>query len=94
MEGILMSLLPLRSQDKKLWYFEVMLNLFEFSQVWENVESWLVYANKLLWISQPRMTEQNKVSVSFLFLLLRLLMKKIKFLIKFYYFNCYNLSIL
>ena len=26
---------------------------FEFSRVWENVESWLVYANKLFWIAQP-----------------------------------------
>ena len=32
---------------KKLKYFEVMLNIFEFSRVWENVESWLVYANKI-----------------------------------------------
>ena len=38
---------------KKLKYFEVMLNIFEFSPVWENVESWLVYANKLFWIAQP-----------------------------------------
>ena len=27
---------------KKLNYFEVMLNIFEFSRVWDNVESWLV----------------------------------------------------
>ena len=38
---------------KKLKYFEVMLNIFEFSLVWENVESWLVPANKLFWIAQP-----------------------------------------
>ena len=38
---------------KKLKYFEVMLNIFEFSRVSENVESWLVYPNKLLWITQP-----------------------------------------
>ena len=38
---------------KKLKYFEVMLNIFEFSRVSENVESWLVYPNKLLWIAQP-----------------------------------------
>ena len=31
----------------------VMLSIFEFSQVWENVESWLVYENKLFWIAQP-----------------------------------------
>ena len=38
---------------KKLKYFEVMWNIFEFSRVWENVESWLVSANKLFWIAQP-----------------------------------------
>ena len=38
---------------KKLKYFEVMLNIFEFSLVWRNVVSWLVYANKLVWIVQP-----------------------------------------
>ena len=37
---------------KKMKYFEVMLNIFEFSRVWGNVESWLVYANKLFWIAQ------------------------------------------
>ena len=30
-----------------------MLNIFELSRVWENIESWLVYANKVFWISQP-----------------------------------------
>ena len=30
-----------------------MLNFFEFSQVWENIEYWLVYANKVFWIDQP-----------------------------------------
>ena len=29
-----------------------MLNSFEFSRAWENVESWLVYANKFFWIAQ------------------------------------------
>ena len=38
---------------KKLKYFEVMLNIFEFSEEWENVESSLVYANKLFSIAQP-----------------------------------------
>ena len=37
---------------KQLKYFEVMLSIFEFSRVWENVESWLVYANKFFWIVQ------------------------------------------
>ena len=27
---------------KKLKYFKVMLNIFEFSRVWESVETWLV----------------------------------------------------
>ena len=31
---------------KMLWS---MLNIFKLSQVWKNVESWLVYANKLFW---------------------------------------------
>ena len=30
-----------------------MLNIFEFSRVPENVESWLVNVNKLFWIAQP-----------------------------------------
>ena len=30
-----------------------MFNIFEFSRVWENIESWLVYANKPFWIVQP-----------------------------------------
>ena len=32
-----------------------MLNIFEFSRVWENAESWLLYPNKsiLIWIAQP-----------------------------------------
>ena len=38
---------------KKLKYFEVILNIFEFSRVWENVEPWLVSANKLFLIAQP-----------------------------------------
>ena len=38
---------------KKLKYFEIMLNICEFSQVREKVESSLVYANKLFWITQP-----------------------------------------
>ena len=37
----------------KLNYFEVVLNIFEFSRVWENVEFLLAYANKLCWIVQP-----------------------------------------
>ena len=38
---------------KKLKCFEAMLSIFEFLRVRENVESWLVYANKLFWIAQP-----------------------------------------
>ena len=30
-----------------------MWNIFEFLRVWENVESSLVYANKVFWIAQP-----------------------------------------
>ena len=38
---------------KKLKYFEVIWNSFEFLRVWENLESWMVYANKLFLIAQP-----------------------------------------
>ena len=38
---------------KKLKYFEVMLKMFEFSRVWENIESWLVYVKNIFWIAQP-----------------------------------------
>ena len=38
---------------KELKYFEIMLNIFEFSRGWENVEFWLVCANKIFWIAQP-----------------------------------------
>ena len=38
---------------KKLKYPEVILNIFEFSRVWENVEPWSVHVNKLFWIVQP-----------------------------------------
>ena len=38
---------------KKLKHFEVMLNIFEFSRAWENVESWLVYADNIFGIVQP-----------------------------------------
>ena len=37
---------------KKLIYFEVMLNILEVSQMWENEEFWLVYANQLFRIAQ------------------------------------------
>ena len=30
-----------------------MLNIFEFSRVWENVKTWFFHANKLFWIAQP-----------------------------------------
>ena len=52
---------------KKLKYFEVMLNIFEFSWVWKSVESWLVYANKLFWIVQPYFSTDitKKVRASF-----------------------------
>ena len=54
---------------KKLKYFQAMSNILEFSREWENVESWLVYAN----IAQPYfLTNIIKQSDSSLFLLLRL----------------------
>ena len=57
-----------------------MLNIFEFSRLWENVESWLVYANKLFWIAQPYFsTDIIKQSAQLLFLAFKT-------------FNRYNLS--
>ena len=52
--------------------------------------------NYVFWIAQPYFSNDIiKQSASFFFLLLRLsLMKKIKFIIKCYCFNHYNLSIL
>ena len=38
---------------KKLKYFKVVLNISGFLRVWENVESWLIFADKLFWIAQP-----------------------------------------
>ena len=38
---------------KKPKYIEVMLNISEFSRVWEIVESWLVYAIKFFLMVQP-----------------------------------------
>ena len=38
---------------EKAEYLKVLLSIFEFSRVWENVESWLVFASKLFWIAQP-----------------------------------------
>ena len=37
---------------KMLKYFEVMLNIFEFSHVKEIAESWLVYVSKFSWTIQ------------------------------------------
>ena len=63
---------------KMLKYFEVMLNIFEFSHVKEIVESWLVYVNNFCWINRSCFfTETIKnVSASFLFLLFRILMRE------------------
>ena len=83
---------------KMLNYFEVMLNVFQFSRVWENIEFWLVCANKLFLIVQPYFStdiiKRSKCQLVSFFLFLRLLMKKTKFFIKFYCFNRYNLPIL
>ena len=47
-----------------------MLNTFEILRVFENVESWLVYAETLFWIVQPYFFSDmiNEVSISFFFL--------------------------
>ena len=59
--------------------------------MWKNVESWLVYANKLSWIAQPGYSTDiiKPIYCQLLFLLLRLLIKKITFCIK-----CYFLTVL
>ena len=51
--------------EKTLKYFEVMLNIFEFPRVGENLEPWLVYANKLFWIAQPDifLDQHNKTNL-------------------------------
>ena len=41
-----------------------MVNIFELSGMWENVESWLVYAKKLFWIAWPYFSKD--MSASFL----------------------------
>ena len=38
---------------KNLKYFGIMLNIFDLSPVWQNVESWTDYPNKVFWIVEP-----------------------------------------
>ena len=60
---------------KKLKYFEVMLKMFEFLRVWENIESWLVYV-KDIFLNCPTvfLDWHNKTRlVPLFFLLLRIL---------------------
>ena len=45
---------------KKLKYFGV--DIFESLRLWENVESWLVSANKLFWIVQLYFSTNMKQS--------------------------------
>ena len=73
---------------KKLKYFEVMLNIFDLSRVWEKIESCLVYANKLFWIAQPDFSTDiiKRTKGQLLFLAFQTFNEKIKFR--------YNLSIL
>ena len=37
---------------KIFWHINITLKIFEFSRLRENVEIWLVFANKLFWITQ------------------------------------------
>ena len=46
-----------------LQYFEVMLNVFEFSHVKEIVESLLRYVNKFSWIIQSSFMTENKTKL-------------------------------
>ena len=65
---------------KKLKYSGVMLNIFEFSRVWENWSMQMSFLELPNHIS--RLTSWNKVSASFFFLLLRFLTIRISL-----YFN-------
>ena len=79
-----------------IWKAVFFLKIFAiFSRVFENVESWLVYAETLFWIFQPYFSSDiiNKVVSASFSCFSRLLMKKIKFLINCYCFNRSNLSI-
>ena len=77
---------------KMLKYFEVKLNIFEFSHVKEIVESWLVYVNKFSWMIQSCfladpiifLDRDNKAKLvpAFFFHFLELLQEKIKFQLK------------
>ena len=57
-----------------------MLNTFEILRVFENVESWLVYAETLFWIVQPYFFSDmiNEVSISFFFFLFKTFNEKKK----------------
>ena len=58
---------------KKAKIFWRYVKRFWISRVWENVESWLVYTNKLFWIAQLCFsTNMIKQSASIFSLLLRL----------------------
>ena len=39
--------------EKKLKYFDVMLNIFEFLWALTNIKSWFIYENKFFWFAQP-----------------------------------------
>ena len=61
-----------------------MWSIFEFSQVKEIVESWLIYVNKFLWISNHVSWQRqwNKVIARYVFLLFRTLIREKKISLK------------
>ena len=63
--------------------------------MWENVDSWLVYANQVFRIAQPYFSTDllKEVGTSFFFPVFKTVNEKIKFLTRWYCFNRYNLSI-
>ena len=63
---------------KMLEYFEVTLNIFEFSHVKEIVETWLVYINRFSWIIESCFITETIVLASF-FNFLEPLWRKNKF---------------
>ena len=69
---------------KKLKYFKFILNIFEFYQLYEIVESWLVYANKFSWIAQLHFSTGiiKRSQCQLLFLAFKIFYEKIKFSLK------------
>ena len=65
---------------KNLKYFETILNIFEFSHVWEIAESWFVFASELSWMVQSYfLAKITKLVLSSFAWFLDFLRTKVKF---------------